>query len=393
LEEETLVKKENVLDEIRTTVRFLLKEREKGREQFNDQDFLDADLERNILYNFDGIISRKEYEEVILEFFGKEVIKEGKLPVNEIEKETEVLMLKYRIRTKELLVNRIAGAMTENPEEWDRIKTIIENKYTTVMENLAQKRINDLMYSAEIKQKTLKSILEREGISVPDNFLSELMLKRINHLKRRQRVKAPESSVNVVRRERLFQQRRAAPQKAPVSAGQSMVRKRYMKAFQKKGMLRKKDFLETNCLSFKFALDKNYTEDGQRIFIHSSKFKGTNISVKSISEESKIANVLITFTNPDSKNKEFILDLHSVIELINSDLNAEVQKILKVVNTIMEFPNFQELLWFLSHILSERCKLPLRTSEFLQKKFLTYVKNLDATISKYIIEKALSKGK
>ena len=74
-------------------------------------------------------------------------------------------------------------------------------------------------------------------------------------------------------------------------------------------------------------------------------------------------------------------------------MSAEVQKLLKVVNTVMEFGNFQELLWFLSHILSERCKLPVRTSEFLEEKFVVYLKHLETTISKYLIEKAMPKAR
>ena len=65
--EDSSLKKEKALDEIRTTIKFLLKERERGREQFKDKDFFNENLERNILYNFDSIITRTEYEEVILD--------------------------------------------------------------------------------------------------------------------------------------------------------------------------------------------------------------------------------------------------------------------------------------------------------------------------------------
>ena len=67
-QEDQQLKKDKALNEIRTTLRFLIKERAQGREQFDDKFFFDEELERNILYNFDGIITRSEYEEVILEF-------------------------------------------------------------------------------------------------------------------------------------------------------------------------------------------------------------------------------------------------------------------------------------------------------------------------------------
>jgi len=393
--EDVQLKKDKALNELRTTIKFLIKEREQGREQFEDDVFFDEELERNILYNFDGILTRSEYEEVILEFFGSKIIKTGKLPVREIERETEELILKYRIRTKDILFNRIAEAITDEPNERKEIYGIIENKYDEVMEKLAKQRVQELMYTPEIREKTLKSILVREGIAVPDDFLSDLMKKRAVQLKRRQRVKAPEKSVNLIKRERQFQQRRRViQQEKSVSSGETLVRKRYMKAFKKKEMLRKKEFLESNCISFKFSLDNNFNENGKRVFIHSSKFRNKNISVKTISEEGQIFNVVITFKNPDSKtNKEFVLDISTIIELLNAENTGEVQKLLKSVNNIMEFSNFQELLWFLSHILSERCKLPIRTSEYLNEEFIGYVKDLDSKISKYLIEKAIPKAK
>ncbi len=65
----TSMDKDKIFIEIRHTVMFLLRERAQGREQFDIADLFRRDLEDEIVNNFDNMIKRQEYENIILKLF------------------------------------------------------------------------------------------------------------------------------------------------------------------------------------------------------------------------------------------------------------------------------------------------------------------------------------
>ena len=63
------ISKEKIFTEIRQSVKFLLRERDKGREEFEVSDFFKEELETEILENFNQKINKEEYENVFKPFY------------------------------------------------------------------------------------------------------------------------------------------------------------------------------------------------------------------------------------------------------------------------------------------------------------------------------------
>ena len=371
MDQKEITKKEAV-DEINKTVLFLLRERDKGKGEIDISEFLDNKLEKNIIENFDRTISKDEYEELIFKIFKGKDIKIGKFDFKDINSFLEDLILKQNFRDKNKIIEKINDRFNIQQEQVNRIKKYILSRYRYIASDYLKGIFFRELSEGTINDEELLKIGKKERFKVNSEDIKNIIIVQKRKYQSEQKLKFIEKD------------------KDKISDIEDELHQRRIKSFSERLIKMKTRFIDKYCKTPKFDLIENNVIEGKRNFLHKCLYGGTEIYVRSISEQGEIENVIIEFKRMvKGEKKTAKLDIYKIRSILEEPdgLKTFTQK-LKGLNFVLNFPNFQEVVWFLGNFMTEQNYIPQKTAQFLKENFKDHVEKLDETLFKYTIQKS-----
>jgi len=366
------ITKKEAVDEINKTVLFLLRERDKGKEEIDISDFLDNKLEKNIIENFDRTISKDEYEELIFKIFKGKDIKIGKFDFKDINSFLENLILKQNFRDKNKIIEKINDKFNIQKEQVNRIKKYILRKYRYIASDYLKGIFFRKLAEGIIDDEELLKIGKKARFKINSEDIKNIIIVQKRKHQSGQKLKFKEKG------------------KDKISDVEDELHQRRIKSFSERLIKMKKRFIDKYCKTVKFDLIEDNVIEGKGNFLHKCLYGGTEIYVRSIFEKEQIENVIIEFKRMvKGEKKTTKLDIYKIRNILEEPdgLKTFTQK-LKGLNFVLNFPNFQEIVWFLGNFMTEQNYIPQKTAQFLKENFKDHVEKLDESLFKYTIQKS-----
>jgi len=372
--------KEKFFTEIRQTIKFLLREREHGRESFQISDFFKEDLEDEIVNNFNNTINRQEYEEIVLGLFGTRRTKKIKITKGLVHKEVEKLVRQYRMRSRKEIFQKLVDTLQPLPLEYGLLRDLIINSYKVLMRDTFKNRIYSMVREGTTDIKVVLNALHREKFDIDRDEVKRLIDKSIKDL------------------EKLKKKYKRGPRKDKVKLAYpteiiSPVKQRLKENLRKsligKAQFKKQHFIKKECPKFKFSLAENVIENDMRILVHAGEIKSGVVRVKTLMSNTRILDVQISCLIKGGKRGVMVSVAEFQKIVANKQTEDYLQRWLKSANKQLGFENIQEINWFLMSVLNDRFGLPGSVSRFLRGRFVIHLFNLSKNLTKLIIEKAL----
>ncbi len=376
--EASVKNKEEVYKEIKGTLKFLLKERERGNEEFELQDFFNDELAENIVGNFDGKISVKEYETCILDLFGLKKIDENNISLDDVEEEIERLIKNYNIKSKSLIFDKIYNSLNKPEDLRLGILDIIDKKYAELVSKKSKKRILEILDKGLLNTASILKVLERDGYDLDEKMLKVLIKEQKKIRQTEILTRRPVRKVNKSRQ--LATQEKE--KKAKEQLRQTIIRKEKNK---------KDRFIGRYTRGVKFTLKEQASEGKNKLTIHVESFQGKEIRITSFLIGPEVVNVKLEIRPQIMRQKSGIeFDVNNYINIEPaSKKSAFFQKAVKLLSSMLGYQSVQEGIWLLTNILTPGKKLPPKTCQYLNKHFTSQLKELDAKIAELIIERSV----
>ena len=121
--------------------------------------------------------------------------------------------------------------------------------------------------------------------------------------------------------------------------------------------------------------------------------KNAELSVKTVVAGNRISNIQIICSRTGVQQIAAFDYSEFKKSVSNSRGNLFLQQWLKNLVVNMGYSNVQEVLWFLMTVLNEKFGLKAETGKFIQLNFVNYLTELERTITKILMDKALEQVK
>ena len=371
--------KEQILIEIRQSIKYLLKEKEQGRDKFEISDFFKKNLVNEILNNFSNAISHQEYEDAVLEIFGQKRQKNISIPKGRIQKEVEKLIKQYRMRSKKKILQKLIVQFSPQADELPQINEYTTEVYNKLMKDPITRRITSLVKDGTTDLRRVLSVLSREGYDFDKDVIKKILDKAVL-----------DSEKSKSKYSRGGRKAGAIGFDDPDSPVKKRLRQQMQKSLVRKARYRKQRFIRVECPKFKFELvDNTPNENDMRTIIYSGTRSKSNITVKTLLTGNRITDVQISCLKEKQKKGSVINVAEFQKSVANKEGDAFLQQWLKAANNQINFSNVQELIWFLMSILNDRFGLSEGLTKYLKDRFVIHLANLDKSLTQYVIEKAL----
>jgi len=357
-------------------------ERERGRESFEISEFFKKDLENEIILNFNNLIDRTEYEEIVYSVFGASAGKRGRITAARVHKEVEKLVRQYRMRSKKEILQKVMTSLRPLPSEVELLRNLVKKSYNTLMEDPVRLKINALVREGTTDFRMVLSALRRDNIEIDKEVIGKILVRAVNEYEL-SRAKVSRSP------------RKVSKIDLSLRSGMSPLKKRLKeqmrKTLMRKARFKKEQFMKAECPKFRFKLTDKSVDNDRQILEHSGETEYTHVAVRTEITHNKMTDMQVTCTDKQAKQGAGI----NIFELRKMTQDEKkftyLQRWLKKAFIQMHYMNIQEVIWFLQGVLNERFGLPDEISNLLSTHFIQLLKDFDRSINKAVIEKALEK--
>ncbi len=396
--EQQEITKRDAFEEISKTLLYLLREGEIGDEGIDISNLLNNKLEKDILSNFEGRISKNEYEELIFRIFKAKDVKIGEFHLADIDAELKELQINQNIKGKKLINEKIKIKFNIPEEQEKNIRKYILFQYKDIASDylrvIIHKKISEGMDDEEELLKVGKK--EKFKINVEDikNIVNTQLRKyqesivksdRLAQKFRKVTTKKPRIGTAIKRKQLTSKEKKAEPDL------QNAIKQRQIKTITDRFTKMKARFIEKYCRIPKFNLIENFTLEDKRHLTHRSVYGGREIFVKTITDQQDVENVIVEFKRMImGKKVTEILDINDIKKLIESPKGFAIfTNKLKLISSVLNFSNFQESIWFLGGFMTEYNNIPKKSAKFIKENFKDYVENIDKSLLTHTIKKSL----
>jgi len=385
--------KKSIFDEIKETIKFLLRERARGKEQFEVKDFFNAKLQENIINNFDKKITQEEYETVIMEMFGlKKISKDEHMTKEKLEDEIEKILLKYKIKSKSVIIRKIVENIGDANFDVKQVANIVENKYNEVIEEEIRRRLRSFSDRKLPAFNNFLANFKKENYEVSNNHIKSIYNKIVREKKQSQKTEIEDEDIEEqekVDSEPLKYKTKSKPEEFNIK---DYKKKKLIEQIKMRAKNKKERFINHYCKSFKFSYKGEEKDDNDKtVLIYQGSFQGRFVYIKVYKPAKKVENIILQTTYEMKRTRySVVIDLNKFHKL--QEMNAEkkyIQSRIKGFASIFGFGNFQEALWFLDEILHREHNVPKYIYDYLNDGFLNYLEDLDETLTNYAAYKAL----
>ncbi|MFC1477653.1 hypothetical protein ACFL6L_04205, partial [candidate division KSB1 bacterium] len=358
-------------------IKYLLREREQGKEKFEIADFFKPDLEEQIIANFNNEISISEYEELVYSIFGAGG---GKITEGRVKKEVQKYIRQYRMRSKKQILQKLMLTFKPLPSEMELLRDLVTMSYNKFMLDPLRIKINALVREGTTNLRSVLSVLRREKYDIDRDIIEDILQKILAD---QQKSKSRMSLGG----------RKDIGLKLELSPVKKRIREQMRKTLLQKARLKKQQFIKMECPKYRFELKKEKFEGDTKTVNYAGEVNNAELIIQSTisSEHKRVKEIhVICRKKGDPKGASINIKQFETIK-DNSKAQSLMQQWLKNIIPVIGFGNIQEVLWFLMSILNEKFGLAREIDRYLRNNFTDHLIEFDRTITKFVIEKALEK--
>ncbi len=374
------ITKEEAFTELRQTLQFLIIERDKGNESFNEEDFLDKNLGDRIIKNFNNIIDRTEYETVITDIFGDIGKRTSSVPVGKLQKEIDKLIRQYRMRSKKAIFQKLVETFSPDPKEYPAITEVVNERYRKLMRDPLTKKITSMVKAGTRELRMVVSVLRREKYDADTDFVEEILNKALSDLDRTKKKYQRGGA-------------RGKPFRVDDSPVKERLREQMRKSMMQKARYNKQRFIRKECPPFRFEQTENTIDGEMRALVHSGDFKGSVLNIKTLLSNDRITDVQVSVGKAENSQGAAlnITEFQKSVSAKQGD--AFLQRWLKSAIKHVKLNNIQEVIWFIASVMNDRFGLPEGVSRYLSTRLVDHLNELDKFLTKFVIDKAVENVK
>ncbi|MFC1556983.1 hypothetical protein ACFL6I_09920 [candidate division KSB1 bacterium] len=373
--------KEKIYTEIRQAIKYLMREKDKGREQFEISDFFRKELKEEIVSNFENRITIPEYEKVVYSLLGGKTEK-SRITENMVYQEVQKLIRQYRMRSKKQILQKIAAKFRPLPSQIDQLRDFLNSSYNKLMKEPLYHKITAIVRDGITDKRRLFGVLRREHYDVDKEIIEETY-NRVLGEQEKKKSRFSRGTRKSIKFDVDYNIRDTQSQ------AKKRLREQMKNTLIRKTRYKKQRFVTIECPKFRFKQTKESIEDEKIILEHEGEVKSSRIIVKSTISKSRVLELNIICARTNAKQGAVINVFEFQKYTGKKQAGPFLQRWVKNVVSHMPYSNIQEIIWFLSSILNEKFGLPSETGKYLKTNFLPHLGELDKTINHYVIEKAL----
>lgn len=369
-------------DDIKRMLQFLNEEQESIKGTANKWEFYRMNIETIYDNVFKNKIPVVEYESIIFDIcIGKTLIM-GDTNENKIYRKVEEAILRYNIRCKDLISEKISLSIGSDPRARGLIKGIVDAKYKEIVTPLIAGTIRDLIPNKEIDSREIIATVKKERYDLDTVTISKIFSKELKAYQEKNRDR--------FKRDREMKRRfgKTAEIKRDTRAPSAKTHAEKMNIIIEREKKRKKEFI-SSLGAIMFKLTETYLDDNTRVFVHTAKYKQKRIVIISYALEGEIDNVSILFESTHGKGEEFFFDLSELHVLDEKVAPTFIKNKLGLFSKVLGVAGILEAIWFLNSVLTSERKLPFKTVEYIRDCFLIYFDEIESEIYKMTVNKAI----
>jgi len=369
-------------DDIKRMIHFLHEEQESIKGAANKREFFRMNIETIYENVFKNKIPVEEYESIIFDIcIGKTLIM-GDTSENKIYRKIEEAILRYNIRSKDLISEKISLSVASDPRTRGRIKGMVDTRYKEIVTPLIAGTIRELIPNKEIDSREIIAAVKRERYDLDTVSISKIFSKELKAYqeKNRDRFKRDIEMKRRFGRSPEIKRDRRAPGAKTQAEKMNIIIEREKK--------RKKEFI-SSLGDITFKLTETYLDDNIRVFVHTANYKQKRIVLISYALGGEIDNVSILFESTRGKGGEFFFDLSELHTLDEKVTHAFIKNKLGLFSSVLGVAGILEAIWFLSNVMTSERKLPFKTVEYIQDCFIVYFDEIESEIYKMTVNEAI----
>ncbi len=372
-------------DDLKRMIRFLQEEQESIEGAGKKREFFRKNIETIYESNFQKKIPIEEFESMIFDICIAKSLIMGDTNEDKLRKKVHDSLLHYNIRSKTLIADKLSMAVADDPRKKGQVKVVVENSYRDIVSPIIADIVRKLIPKKDVDSREIISIVKEEGYEVDTVTISKIFSKELKAYQDQFKDKA-RRDLDMKRRfgrgEDIKRDSRAPGAKTPVEKMNLIVSREKKK---------KEEFIDS-LSDIQFKLGETFLDDNTRVFVHTSDFKQKKIIIISYAVEGDIDNVSLLFENAQGKQgDEFFFDLSELQGIDEKVINTFIKSKLGVFGKVLGVPRVLEAIWFLTTVLSTERKLPLKTVEFIDNVFLSYLQDIETNIYKTAVQQAIQK--
>jgi len=166
-------------DDIKRMIHFLHEEQESIKGAANKREFFRMNIETIYENVFKNKIPVEEYESIIFDIcIGKTLIM-GDTSENKIYRKIEEAILRYNIRSKDLISEKISLSVASDPRTRGRIKGMVDTRYKEIVTPLIAGTIRELIPNKEIDSREIIAAVKRERYDLDTVSISKIFSKEL----------------------------------------------------------------------------------------------------------------------------------------------------------------------------------------------------------------------
>lgn len=373
-------------DDLKRMVKFLQEEQDSIDGSANKREFFRKNLETIFESNFKSKILVEEFESMIFDICISKTLIMGNLSEDKLRKNVYDSVLHFNIRNKNLISEKLAMAVADDPRQKGRVKALVETTYREVVLPIMSDIIKKLIPKKDIDSREIIAIVKKERydidtVTISKTFSKELKIYHESNQGARKNPAEMKRRFGSGRVDNIKRDSRAPGAKTAVEKMNLVVNR------EKK----KKDEFIRLVEGIQFKLGETFLDDNTRVFVHNADFKQKKIIIISYALEGEIDNVSLLFEDStgNKHGEEFFFDLGELEAIDEKVMPAFVKSKLGIFTKALGVKRTLEAIWFLLNVLTVERKLPLKTVEFMENAFLHHLEDIETGIYKAAVQQAI----
>ena len=382
------ITKSEAVDEITLTVRYLLRQRNLGNHSFENEELFQPDLKEHIVENFNHVITAREYEELLERILEAREGEGLPIPFNKIQQQVKDYVLLHNIKSPNVITTKIAKGLDIDGNYYNMLADVVQKQYMEVASQKIEEVVARNLSRGITDLKKIMAFAKREGLEIPPATLRKLVTLNIKRTQSGLDEKG--GSPQVRRRSR----REEAASGTSEEDRKQALRERMLKTVAQRLKQKQARFVQKFCKPVRFVILKTEPVDnGQELKSYRALYQGKEIVINAYSLGGNIQNIImIVLRSVRGEKRSVGVDINELVELRSRPNGVKLfSRNVQVLNSLLDFNSFHELIWFLIAELTVKSAIPRNVIQYLEKNFIPVLSELDQMLFTYTLQKTARK--
>jgi len=303
----------------------------------------------------------------------------------------EEAMVRGGCRTLHDVNTAVVNHFELSPKNMRQVKPILQKSYDTMVQRIVGAIVLNCIKEGREDLKTINAIVRKERYSVDDSVIIEIM---------REQKKAHREAVSQRAKDRIQAQKDAQgnltddPEKRQAALE---LYKDKLRASVNVTLSKQKEKHVSNILTrFRLEYLREIEQDEKRVMIHRGNYRSREVFLKTVYEDEdseNVENVVLLFRRVSGTKKLTLsFDLEKIhTKWAGEDGFAACKKNLLTLNKVLDFKDFQSLIWFLGLILENADDIPSQVIKLMEERFYPYIRQVEHELASEFVNEIVEK--